>query len=185
MSFPSLVAGCLLLALAQTASAQTLADIRSLMRQGEMPRALEQAERYIAAQPKDVQGLFAKGLILSEMGRLKEAIALFTDLTERFPELPEPYNNLAVLHARQKQYDKAQAALEMAIRAHPSYVIAHENLGDIYVKLAALAYDRALQLNAPGPTVRAKLEQIGKLIGLSASGQAPANPEPLEPKEKP
>ena len=172
MSLPSLIAGCVLAILAQRAGAQTLADIHSLMRQGEMPQALEQAERYTAAQPKDAQGPFAKGLILTEMGRLREAIAVFTDLTERFPELPEPYNNLAVLHARQKQYDKAQSALEMAIRAHPSYAIAHENLGDIYAKLASLAYDRALQLDTSGPSARLKLEKIDKLIKLSA-GNAP------------
>ncbi len=59
---------------------------------------------------------------------------MFTKLSEDYPELPEPYNNLAVLYAQQKQYDKARTALEMAIRTHPSYAIAYENLGDIYAK---------------------------------------------------
>jgi tetratricopeptide (TPR) repeat protein len=153
----------------QIANAQTLADVRSLMKQGKMAQALEQAEQYIAAQPKDAHGLFTKGLILTGMERPQEAIGVFTDLTGKFPELPEPYNNLAVLYARQRQYDKAQTALEMAIRVHPSYAIAHENLGDIYIKLASLAYDRALRLDTSGETARVKLDLANRLVRLSAS----------------
>jgi tetratricopeptide (TPR) repeat protein len=50
-------------------------------------------------------------------------MAVFSKLTEDYPELPEPYNNLAVLYAQQKQYDKARTALEMAIRIHPGYAL--------------------------------------------------------------
>ena len=81
------------------------------------------------------------------MNKTDEAIAVFTKLTEDYPELPEPYNNLAVLYASQKQYDKARMALEMAIRAHPSYATAYENLGDLYAKLASQAYGKAVQLD--------------------------------------
>ena len=87
---------------------------------------------YIRDRPKDAQGRFLKGQILTEMNKPADAIAVFTKLTEDYPELPEPYNNLAVLYAQQKQYDKARTALEMAIRTHPSYAIAYENLGDVY-----------------------------------------------------
>ena len=79
---------------------------------------------------------------------MDEATGVFLKLTEEAPELPEPYNNLAVIYAQQKQYDKAKAALEMAIRTHPSYAVAHENLGDLYAKMARQAYDRALQIDA-------------------------------------
>jgi tetratricopeptide (TPR) repeat protein len=150
------------------AQAQTLADVQALMKAGKLPQALEGADRYIAARPQDAQGPFAKGLILSEMGRPQEAIQVFSSLTENFPELPEPYNNLAVLYAQQKQYDKAQAALEMAIRTHPSYAIAHENLGDVYAKLASQAYDRALQLDSGNKAARAKLEMAKELVKRSA-----------------
>src|SRR5574344_1191979 len=78
----------------------------------------------------------------------KEAIDTFTALTKEYPELPEPYNNLAVLYANQNQLDKSREALERAIRTNPSYSTVHENLGDIYAKLAGQAYSKALQLNA-------------------------------------
>lgn len=153
---------------APLAAAQTLPDIQQAMKQGQMPQALEKVDQYIAAKPKDPQGRFMKGLILTELGRTADAIAVFTRLTEDFPELPEPYNNLAVLYAQQKQYDKARSALEMAIRTHPSYAIAHENLGDLYAKLASQAYDKALQLDSSNKATQGKMSMIKELISTTS-----------------
>jgi tetratricopeptide (TPR) repeat protein len=166
-SLASLLMGCVLAVAAQLAGAQTLADIQGLMKKGDLPQALNEVERYIASQPRDAQGPFTKGLILSEMGRSQEAIAVFTGLTENFPELPEPHNNLAVLYAQRQQYDKARAALEMAIHTHPSYSIAHENLGDVYAKLASQAYGKALQLDSSNKATQTKLSMIRELISVS------------------
>ena len=138
------------------------------MKQNQLPQALEKVDQYISSKPKDAQGRFLRGLILTDLGRPAEAIAVFTKLTEDFPELPEPYNNLAVLYAQQKQYDKARGALEMAIRTHPSYSIAHENLGDVYAKLASQAYDKALQLDSSNATTQTKLSMIKELISTSS-----------------
>jgi tetratricopeptide (TPR) repeat protein len=170
ISFPCLITGAILAFLSVFAHAQTLADVQALMKEGKMAQALERVDRYIAMQPKDARGPFTKGLILNGMGRPQEAIKVFTDLTENFPELPEPYNNLAVLYAQQKQYDKAQTALEMAIRTHPSYAVAHENLGGIYASLASQAYDKALQLDSSNRTAPARLSMIQELAGVSQPG---------------
>ena len=86
---------------------------------------------------------FLKGVVLTEAGAPAEAIAVFQSSTEDYPELPEPYNNLAVLYAAPAQYDKARAALEMAIRTNPGYATAHENLGDVYAQLAGAVVQRA------------------------------------------
>lgn len=135
------------------------------MRRSQWPQALEKTEALIASKPREAQGRFLKGLILTEMNRPSDAIAIFTRLTEDFPELPEPYNNLAVLYAQQKQYDRARSALEMAIRTHPSYAIAHENLGDIYATLASQAYGKALQIDSSNAATQTKLSMIRDLIG--------------------
>src|SRR3990172_3862933 len=100
---------------------------------------------------------FLKGLILTEQSKSTEAISVFTKLTEDFPRLPEPYNNLAVLFAATNQYEKSRAALEMAIRTNPTYATAHENLGDVYAKLASQAHSKALQLDAGNTAVPPKL----------------------------
>ncbi|MEO8411106.1 MAG: tetratricopeptide repeat protein, partial [Propionivibrio sp.] len=173
----AIVAGLVLSLSVAFASAQSLVDIQRLMKQDQMPQALEQADVYVAANPKDAQGRFLRGLILTEMSRQADAIAVFAKLTEDFPELPEPYNNLAVLYAQQKQYDKARTALEMASRTHPSYAIAQENLGDVYAKLASQAYDKALKLDSSNTATQTKLSMIKELIGNSSnSGVAPPAP---------
>lgn len=149
-------------ALAGTAEAQTY------LQQGQHSQALDQIERVLSANSKDRQARFLKGVILAEMNKLDEAAAVFTKLSEEAPELPEPYNNLAVIYAQQKQYDKAKAALEMAIRTHPSYAVAHENLGDLYAKLARQAYDRALQIDAGNTAAQTKLNLIRDIISVSS-----------------
>jgi tetratricopeptide (TPR) repeat protein len=106
---------------------------------------------------------------------------VFTKLTEDYPELPEPYNNLAVLYAQQKQYDKARTALEMAIRTHPAYAIAYENLGDVYAKLASQAYDKALQLDSANAAAQGKLSLIRDLI---STGTRPGS-KPMAVAAKP
>ena len=156
------------------AVAQTdpLAEVQKLVKQGQLPQALERTDTYLAGKPKDPQARFLRGLILTEMNRNADAIAVFTKLSEDYPELPEPYNNLAVLYAQARQYDKARNALEMAIRTHPAYAIAHENLGDVYSKLASQAYDKALQLDTSNAGAQTKLSLIRELISVSARQSA-------------
>lgn len=174
---------------AQLAFADNLPEVQKLIKQGQYPQALTKIDAYLNSKPKDAQGRFLKGLILTEMNKPADAIAVFTKLTEDYPELPEPYNNLAVLYAQQKQYDKARTALEMAIRTHPSYAIAYENLGDVYAKLASQAYDKALQLDSSNPTAQNKLALIRDLITPSGkpgvrpvvSAPAPSIPAPVAP----
>jgi tetratricopeptide (TPR) repeat protein len=161
---PTFVAG-------NASGADDLADANKLMRQGQNAPALEKVDSFLAANPRDAQGRFMRGLILTEQGKTADAIAVFSKLTEDYPELPEPYNNLAVLYASQGQYEKAKNALEMAIRTHPSYSTAHENLGDIYAKLASQAYGKALQLDGTNTTAQSKLAMVRELISLNMRNQ--------------
>ncbi|MDD5389897.1 MAG: tetratricopeptide repeat protein [Gallionellaceae bacterium] len=146
------------------AAAPNVQDANQAFRQGNNPAALEKVNAFLAANPKDAQGRFLKGLILTELNRYNDAVKVFADLTEDYPELPEPYNNLAVLYAAQAQYDRAKNSLEMAIRTHPSYATAHENLGDIYAKMASQSYDKALQLDKSNTSALTKLAMIRDLF---------------------
>jgi tetratricopeptide (TPR) repeat protein len=172
---------------AGTAAADNYQDASRLFKQGDMSTALSKVEAHLVAKPHDAQARFLKGVILSEQQKTTDAIRIFTALTEDHPELPEPYNNLAVLYANQSQYDKARNALEMAIRTHPSYSVAHENLGDIYAAMASQAYDKALKLDSANNGIKAKLSLIkeiftplpsgkgGSKIESATSAAAPAN----------
>ena len=164
----------LLIAPCAGAQSDDYQEASRLFRSGQQAQALERVDNFLKGNPKDARARFLKGLILTEQNKPADAIRLFTGLTEDFPELPDPYNNLAVLHASQGQYDKARAALEMAIRTHPSYATAHENLGDIYAKMASQAYDKALQLDKSNAAAQTKLELIKELFTSGTRGAKPA-----------
>ena len=168
---PAALLAALLLACAP-AFADDVQDAAKLLRSGQHQQALERVNKAIAAKPKDAQARFLKGLILAEQGSSKEATEIFLALTKDYPDLPEPYNNLAVIYASQGQYDKARGALEQSIRTHPSYATAYENLGDVYAKLASQAYDKALQIDSANPAAKNKLALVRDLV----SGAAPAKP---------
>lgn len=163
------------------------ADITSLLQGSQPEQALKLIDQRLTATPKDPQLRFLQGVAFAMANKNKEAIDTFTQLTKEFPELPEPYNNLAVLYANQNQLDKSRQALEQAIRTNPSYSTAHENLGDIYAKLASQAYSKALQLDGShAQSVQPKLALIHDLFSTGqaqaqaqALAQAPSAPAPV------
>jgi tetratricopeptide (TPR) repeat protein len=155
---------------AGVASAQSddVQEASKLLKSGQHQQALERVNKALAARPKDAQARFLKGLIFAEQGNSKEATEVFLQLTKDYPDLPEPYNNLAVIYASQGQYDKARSALEQSIRTHPSYATAYENLGDVYAKLASQAYDKALQIDSANAGAKNKLALVRELVGGTA-----------------
>ncbi len=175
------VAACIILVSTPTL-ANEVQEINQQFRKGDLPGALERADRFLAKNPKDAQARFLKGLILADQGKTNDAITVFNGLTEDYPELPEPFNNLAVLYASQGKYEAAKTALEMAIRTHPSYATAHENLGDIYAKMASIAYDKALALDSKNATAQTKLALIQEMIQGQPRKPAASKPEPSAPK---
>jgi tetratricopeptide (TPR) repeat protein len=164
----ALFASAFLFCAVQIAHADEIGDASMLFKNGQREQALEKVNKYLAAKPKDAQARFLKGLILTEQGKTADAMKVFSGLTEDYPDLPEPYNNLAVLYASQGKYDKAKQLLEKAISTHPSYATAHENLGDIYAKMASQAYDRALQLDNKNTATQTKLAMIQNLFAADA-----------------
>ena len=157
----------ILFALAPVAGAapvEPLREAQKLYGQGRHAQALEKVDAILATQPRDPGARFLRGVLLTEQKRTAEALAVFQALTEDFPELPEPYNNLAVLYAAQGEYDKAKSVLELAIRTHPGYALAHENLGDVHARLAARAYSRAIELDKTNAPAKRKLERTEQLL---------------------
>ena len=161
------------------AHADGLSEARQLVTEGRLPQALAKVDALIAANPKDPQYAFLRGVILSAQHKTEEAIQVFTRLTEQYPELPEPYNNLAVLYARQGHDEKARAALDMAIRTNPDYATAYENLGDVDAALARKAYQKSLRLDpSRKDAIEPKLALIDKLL----PNPGPAAPQAAKPR---
>ena len=153
----------LLLPLA-AAGADAVDAARALHQKGEAGTALAQLETFLKANPKEPRARFLRGVILAEQQKSDEAIAVFRALNEDMPELPEPYNNLAVLYAAQGRYDDARRVLETAVLAHPGYALAHENLGDLYARMASQAYQRAAKIDPKAAGAREKQKQLDQFL---------------------
>ncbi len=193
-SFPRLAAARLALAaLAFSACAGAFAQgvvpavddyapLVQLLRAGQHGEALAGAEKYVATRPRDPQMQFLRAQALAAARRSDEAIAAYLQITQEFPELAEPHNNLAVLYASQNKLDAARAALEAAIRNNPTYATAHENLGDILLRLAVQSWSRARELDGDLTSVVPKLAAARGLIDAAAArparAAAPADPAP-------
>ncbi len=133
------------------------AEIADLMRAGKSDEALKRADAFLSARPRDVQVRFLRAVILIDLGRRPEATDALVLLTQDFPELPEPYNNLAVLAAAQGGLARAEHLLQQALTAQPNFVTAQENLGDLYVAMAAEAFERAFKLDPANSALKSKL----------------------------
>ena len=156
------------------ALAEELSEVTRLHHAGQSEAALERADRFLAGKPKDAQMRFLKSVVLADSGRRSEAAALLQQISQDFPELAEPHNNLAALHAAAGDYVKARAELEESIRLNPNYATAHENLGDVYAMLAAESYGRAQRLEPGSTGLPRKLELVRQLAGPQA-GRAAAS----------
>lgn len=179
-TFASVVVLAITLGTSYPTLANPIKEIEALIQERKLNEALERVNSYLendTSNPKNAQIRFFKGLILTETNEVNEAIRVFTQLTNDYPDLPEPYNNLAVLHASQGDYEKARISLEMAIRTHPSYDTAYENLGDIYAKLASQSYDKALQIDGSNSAALTKLSMIQNIV------DDPAGPSTITPTE--
>lgn len=139
-------------------------EIKLLLKNGKYNHAEILINNSNESNLNDPELLFYKGINETNLGKKNQAIDTFRDLTERFPELPEPFNNLAVLYAEKAQYRLAKEILEQAIKTNPSYLTAHINLGDIYTKMASEAYNKALEIDKSNNIAITKLSMITQLF---------------------
>lgn len=154
-------------------AADDVANITQLFRSGQQSEAFAQIDALLANKSDRPDLRMLKGVLLVDARRSDEALVVFQQLTEDFPEVPEPYNNLAVLHAARGDFDKARQALEGALRANPGFATAHQNLGDVYAQLAQLSYQRALKAEPTNAEIPPRLALLRKLNEPSASKSSP------------
>ncbi len=150
------------------AAAQPVASAAEIERQyrgGEQQLALQRLDQALAQRPGDAPLRFLQAVLAAEAGKPAESQRLLERMTQEFPDLPEPYNNLAVLQAADGQLDRARGLLETALRLDPAYRVAHENLGDVFVRLALRAYEAASGPRG-GPALASKLRLVRELSAL-------------------
>ena len=163
---------------ASPARADTLADVQRLYYGGQVAEATRRLDEGLAANADDPTLRFMKGVILADAKRDAEAVVIFERLTTDYPDLAEPYNNLAALYAADAHYDKARTALEQALRVNPKYATAWENLGDVLVALASQAYAQAVGLDASAAVAESKLAATRRVTAQLAAGAIPGASPP-------
>ena len=126
--------------------------------------ALEKIKKRLRSSPGEPRLLFYKGVTEAKVNQIDEAINTYIDLINRHPNLPEPYNNLAVIYAERQELDLAKETLEKAIKTNSSYSVAHVNLGDIYTQMATNAYNMAFEIDKDNKIAKNKLKLITELF---------------------
>lgn len=146
--------------------AQVTDHIERLLNAGRNDEALRLIEARIEASRKipgtDAQLMFQHARALAALGRTNDAEAIYSEMTTRFPELPEPWNNLGALYAARGELDRAQEALNMAVRVNPNYPAARANLGDLQLMIALRTYRQEAEHGVPG--MKEKALELEKLL---------------------
>jgi tetratricopeptide (TPR) repeat protein len=154
---------------ARRSYAKGLAEARDLIAAKRYDDAIAKLDALSQARPREAQARFLKAVVQADQGKVEDAIATLRLLVADFPELPEPRNNLAVLYAGQGNFTLAREELELAITAAPDYALAHENLGDVYTRLAALEYERAIALDKANRSAPQKLKLARELLAAAGA----------------
>ena len=159
------------------AYADEYSEINQLLRSGKAAEALERSNAGLAKNARDPQMRFLQAVALTNVGKMEEAVTAFRKLIEDYPELPEPYNNLAVIYASQGQLENARGALELAVRNNPNFALAYENLADVYIRLAYQNYAKSVSLDGRmASTVNPKLTLVRQLLNPPAKPAEAAQP---------
>jgi Flp pilus assembly protein TadD len=159
--------------MAVPAQTDALRTARALIAQGDLRTALQRIDEAITADPRDMQLRFLRGVVLMDLQRDAEAIVHFQQMALEFPELPDPLNNLALLHARAQRLDDARLALETALRNDPTHSTALANLGQLYLMLAARTLETLAAQAPTEPRQQRLLHAVRNLLAKEFGAQPP------------
>lgn len=165
----------LLLSLGLQAQTSTVLDHRGLphdevqkkMVQRNWQGALEEIDEYLKERPRDPQMRFWRARMLEVLQRKDEALDLYRQLAEEYPELAEVQNNLGVMLAADGLLNEAKRAFELALRNNPNYAIAHENLGDVLLHLARRSYLNAEKHGGKSAPLTGKMQALQPVLQLT------------------
>jgi Flp pilus assembly protein TadD len=152
------------------AAADEVSEVRALIARGDLPGALARADEAAKADPRDAQARFLRGVVLMNMHRDDEAMEVFVQLTQDYPELPDPYNNMALLNVRAGRLELARQALETALRDDPTHREARINLGQVHLMLAVQAWEKAASTGPVDADLQRKLASAKALLAQSPLG---------------
>lgn len=155
---------CILWTFSVGARADIYTEVNTLVQSRQWQPALVLAESRLRTTPTDPQMRLLLSHIQTGLGQNQAAMDTLRALTLSFPELPEPHNNLAALLAQDNRLEEALGSLQSAVRARPDYPLALENMGDLYLTLAARAYEQAHKLSPGLQRLQTKQSQAQQVL---------------------
>ncbi len=150
------------------ARADAAADVQALIAREDLAGALQRTDQALALAPRDARLRFLKAVVLMDLQRNDEALRDFSALSEEYPELPDPHNNIAVLHVRAGRLAQALQALQSALRNDPGHRTARLNLGQVHLMLAVQAWEQAAAGGSLDPAQRRQLDGARALLAPAA-----------------
>ena len=159
---------------AQTVTQQTYKgtphdEVQKSMMRRDWNNALWITEEYLQEQPRDPQMRFWRARLLQQIQRNDEALDMYVQLAQDYPELPEVQNNLGVMLASMGKIDEAKAAFEHALMNNPNYATAHENLGDVQLHLAMRSLQKAQSLGGGSRALNTKMQALQPVLQTTLS----------------
>lgn len=166
--------------------AQVTQHIAALIDAGKPQAALKliqertQAREQAGTIGTDVQLEYQRGRALDALGEHDQAMAVWRQMTTDFPELPEPWNALAIEYARRGSLEQARDALNMALVSVPNFAPALENLGRVQMQLAqeSFARARAAQTGRAVPAPAAAPTGAPSAVPGANPAKGDTNPQP-------
>lgn len=159
----------------QGTASEEVRAVQDLLSRGQPQAALQRLEAREATPALangttaalDAELRFLRGVALMDLQRNAEAMSWFERLTQDHPELPDPFNNIALLHVRAGRLEPARQALETALRNDPSYRVARANLGLVHLMLAVQAWEQVAAAGPVDPQLTRRLEGARALLAAT------------------
>lgn len=133
--------------------------------------ALKHIAQALKHNPQNVQLKFKRAVIYSRMGDNPTAKRYFNELIRFYPEIVEPYNNLAAIYASEGNLVKARELLLQAVTINPNFSMGYENLGDLALQgknpdtaQALQYYEKAASLAPDNKVLARKLKAFKKYL---------------------
>lgn len=139
--------------------------VEQLLTNGHAAQALELADIGIRKNPRNAQLQFLRTVSLEALGRTEDAEKGLKSLIAAYPEIPEPYNNLAVIEAGFGNLEEALGLLKKALVINPKFSLAQKNLGDVYLALALECYENAAPALEKNAELQSRLRTLRRITG--------------------
>ena len=129
-------------------------------------------EIWFAHPNSDVERLMQIGVQRMNANRQTEALIIFSELVENFPDYAEAWNRRATLHYILGNYQESIDDIERVLSLEPRHFGALSGLGLVYLQLDQLrkakeAFDDLMKVHPNSPNARENLRRVNEDLRLN------------------